>query len=68
MQHFFFLKVFVMEYELKLTINRMFKNFLTNAFRNMRRQSGYIVLNVLGLAIGLTSFLFIALYVINELS
>jgi putative ABC transport system permease protein len=46
----------------------MMKNFLTNAFRNMRRQSGYIVLNVSGLAIGLTSFLFISLYVFNELS
>ena len=46
----------------------MMKNFLTNAFRNMRRQSGYVVLNVFGLAIGLTSFLFISLYVFNELS
>ncbi len=34
----------------------------------MRKQRGYIILNVSGLAIGLTSFLFIALYVINELS
>jgi putative ABC transport system permease protein len=34
----------------------------------MRKQSGYIVLNVGGLAIGLTSFLFISLYVLNELS
>lgn len=34
----------------------------------MRRQSGYVILNVFGLAIGLTSFLFISLYVINELS
>jgi putative ABC transport system permease protein len=34
----------------------------------MRRQSGYVTLNVFGLAIGLTSFLFISLYVINELS
>jgi len=34
----------------------------------MRKQRGYIILNVGGLAIGLTSFLFISLYVINELS
>ncbi len=34
----------------------------------MRRQSGYVILNVFGLAIGLTSFLFISHYVINELS
>ncbi|MGD0583836.1 MAG: ABC transporter permease [Bacteroidales bacterium] len=46
----------------------MMKNFFVNAMRNMRRQTGYIVLNVFGLAIGLASFLFISLYVINELS
>jgi putative ABC transport system permease protein len=46
----------------------MLKNFFTNAFRNMRKQPGYIALNVGGLAIGLTSFLFITLYVIHELS
>ena len=46
----------------------MLKNFFINAIRNMRRQRGYIILNILGLAIGLTSFLFITLYVINELS
>jgi putative ABC transport system permease protein len=46
----------------------MLKNFFTNAFRTMRKQHGYIILNVSGLAIGLTSFLFISLYVIHELS
>ena len=46
----------------------MLKNFFINAIRNMRKQSGYVVLNVAGLAIGLTSFLFITLYVIHELS
>jgi len=34
----------------------------------MKKQRGYVILNVSGLAIGLTSFLFITLYVINELS
>ena len=34
----------------------------------MRKQRGYIALNIAGLAIGLTSFLFITLYVIHELS
>ena len=34
----------------------------------MRKQLGYIIINVCGLAIGLTSFLFITLYVIHELS
>jgi putative ABC transport system permease protein len=46
----------------------MLKNFFINAFRNMRKQRGYIILNVGGLAIGLTSFLFITLYEIHELS
>ena len=46
----------------------MLKNFLTNALRNMRKQSGYILLNLSGLVIGLTSFLFISLYVFHELS
>jgi putative ABC transport system permease protein len=46
----------------------MLKNFITNAIRNMRKQRGYILLNVGGLAIGITSFIFIALYVIHELS
>jgi len=46
----------------------MVKNFFINALRNMRKQRGYVLLNVGGLAIGLTSFLFISLYVINELS
>ena len=46
----------------------MLKNFFINVLRNMRKQRGYLLLNVGGLAIGLTSFIFIALYVINELS
>ncbi len=46
----------------------MFKNFFVNTARNMRKQSGYVLLNIGGLIIGLTSFLFISLYVINELS
>ena len=46
----------------------MFKNFFINTFRNMLKQSSYVALNVGGLAIGLTCFLFITLYVIHELS
>jgi putative ABC transport system permease protein len=46
----------------------MLKNFFINAVRNMRKQRGYIFLNVGGLAIGIASFLFITLYVIHELS
>ncbi|MGB8358032.1 MAG: ABC transporter permease [Bacteroidales bacterium] len=34
----------------------------------MKKQRGYVIMNISGLAIGLTSFLFITLYVIDELS
>ncbi len=46
----------------------MIKNFLINASRNVRKRRGYYLLNILGLAIGLASFLFVSLYVINELT
>jgi putative ABC transport system permease protein len=46
----------------------MLKNFFINALRNMKKQRGYVIMNVSGLAIGLTSFMFITLYVIHELS
>ena len=46
----------------------MLKNFFINAVRNMRKQRGFVALNIGGLAIGLTSFLFITLYVIHEFS
>lgn len=46
----------------------MFRNFIINAVRNMKKQSGYVMLNMAGLVIGLTSFMFISLYVIHELS
>ncbi len=44
------------------------KNFLVNSIRSMRKQSRYVMLNMGGLIIGITSFLFISLYVIHELS
>jgi putative ABC transport system permease protein len=43
-------------------------NFFLITFRHIRKKSGYLLINVGGLAIGLASFLFIALYVINELT
>jgi len=46
----------------------MLKNFFINAARNFRKRGGYIILNTGGLTIGLTSFLFITLYVSHELS
>ncbi|MFX0052971.1 MAG: ABC transporter permease, partial [Candidatus Hermodarchaeota archaeon] len=46
----------------------MFKNYLVTALRNIRRQKGYSFLNIAGLAIGISCFILISLYVQNELS
>jgi putative ABC transport system permease protein len=46
----------------------MLKNFFTDGLRKLRRQPGYVLLNVGGLAVGLATFFFITLYVISELS
>ena len=46
----------------------MLRNFFINTVRNMLKHSGYLILNITGLTIGLTSFLLITLYVIHELS
>lgn len=44
----------------------MFRNYLTIAWRNVRRQPLYASINVLGLAIGLACFVLITLYVQHE--
>ncbi len=46
----------------------MFKNYLKTAWRSIRNSKVYSILNLLGLAIGLSCFLLISLYVIDELS
>ena len=46
----------------------MFKNYLIVTFRNIIRQKAYSFINIFGLAVGITSFLIILLYVQNELS
>jgi len=46
----------------------MFKNYIKTALRNIRRNTLYSVLNVAGLAIGVTCCLLILLYVQDELS
>ncbi|MEZ4775932.1 MAG: ABC transporter permease [Bacteroidia bacterium] len=46
----------------------MLRNFLVTAYRNFVRQKGYTLLNVLGLTIGVSSSLFILLYLTHELS
>ncbi len=46
----------------------MIRNYLKIALRNMRKQKFYTTINVLGLAIGVASSLFISWYVIDEFS
>ncbi len=46
----------------------MLKNFLISAFRNLSRNKFYAFLNILGLSIGLAAFIFILLYVRDEIT
>ncbi len=46
----------------------MFKNYFTVAIRNISRQKFYSILNILGLAVGITCSLLIMLYIQTELS
>lgn len=46
----------------------MIKNYFKIAFRNLRKNKIFSIINILGLAIGLTCFMFIAVFVYNELS
>jgi len=50
------------------TTTDMFKNYLKSAFRNITRNKFYSFLNILGLAIGIAAFIFIFLYIQDELS
>ena len=46
----------------------MFSNYLTAAFRNLKKHRFYSFINILGLSIGLTCFILISLYVKDELT
>ena len=46
----------------------MFRNYLVVALRNLRRSKVFSVINILGLAIGLTTCLLIMVYVLDEAS
>ena len=46
----------------------MFKSLVKNAFRNITHKFGYSFLNILGMTLGITSALFLILYVSDELS
>jgi putative ABC transport system permease protein len=46
----------------------MLKNLITVAIRNIRKDKGYSILNILGLTIGITFSLLLVFYVLDELS
>src|SRR5512135_247686 len=46
----------------------MLKKILKYSIRSFKRQRAYIIINILGLSIGIACSLLIALYVINEAS
>ena len=46
----------------------MIRNYLKVAWRNLVKNKTFSLINIVGLAIGLSCFLLIALYVLNELS
>jgi len=46
----------------------MLRNLLKTAFRNITNKFGYSFLNILGMTLGITSALFLVLYVSDELS
>ena len=46
----------------------MLKNFVVTALRNIWKYKYYSILNILGLSIGITSFIFIWLYIQDELN
>ncbi len=46
----------------------MLKHILTIAFRNILKYWNYSLINIFGLAIGLASFMFISIYILDELS
>jgi putative ABC transport system permease protein len=46
----------------------MFKSVIKHSFRSFRKQKGYFIINLLGLALGLACSLLISTFVIHELS
>ncbi|OEK00707.1 hypothetical protein BFP97_03925 [Roseivirga sp. 4D4] len=50
-----------------LTQTAMFKNFITSAFRSIKRQKTFSFINIMGLAIGISVSLMLFLFIQNEL-
>src|SRR5688572_3448711 len=46
----------------------MLKNYITSALRNLLKNKSFSAINILGLSIGLGSFMIISMYVYHEFS
>jgi putative ABC transport system permease protein len=46
----------------------MLKNYIKTAFRSLMKNKGFSIINIVGLGIGIASFVLISLYVYHELS
>ena len=46
----------------------MLKNLLTISLRNLLKDKGYSAINIIGLTIGITSSLFLLIYILDEIS
>ena len=46
----------------------MFRNYIKVAVRNIAKQKFFSIINILGLACGIASALFVALYIFDELN
>jgi putative ABC transport system permease protein len=46
----------------------MFKNYIISALRNISKNPFYAILNIVGLTVGLAAFIFILVYVLDEIS
>ncbi len=46
----------------------MFKNYIKTAFRSLKKNRAFTIINILGLSLGLASCILIAFYVVDELS
>ena len=66
----FFRPGIILRNKFSIELNKYFmiKNYLLTAIRILLRQKTYSFINILGLSIGLASSLFIAIYVLDELS
>ena len=46
----------------------MLKNIFRTAIRNIAKRKFYFFINISGLSIGIASFIFISLYIMNEIN